>query len=230
MAKSLKLLLIENVEALGIVGDVVNVRSGYARNFLLPRGLATQPSEERIKELAGKRAEAEKLLAEQRKHRVELNAKLSGVAVTLVRSCNDQGILYGAVTQQDIAASLKEQGFTVSPRDVRIPQTIKRVDSFDVHVKLDSDLDQIIKVIVKADRELVIEKPTHQEGEEPQAAGAGERPAPTGESRRRRDDWMIPDDSNRVVGWGAKKNDDGPGTDAKGGKGKGKSKPKAEKN
>ena len=55
MAKSLKLLLIENVEALGIVGDVVNVRSGYARNFLLPRGLATQPSEERIKELAGKR-------------------------------------------------------------------------------------------------------------------------------------------------------------------------------
>lgn len=228
MAKSLKLLLIENVEALGIVGDVVNVRSGYARNFLLPRGLATQPSEERIKELAGKRAEAEKLLAEQRKHRVELNAKLSGVTITLVRSCNDQGILYGAVTQQDIAAALKEQGFTVSPRDVRIPQTIKRVDSFDVHVKLDSDLDQIIKVIVKADRELVVEKPTHQEGEEPQAAG--ERPAPTGESRRRRDDWMIPDDSNRVVGWGTKKNDDGPGSDAKGGKGKGKSKPKAEKN
>src|SRR5687768_7408031 len=108
MAKSLKLLLTENVEALGIVGDVVNVRTGYARNYLLPRNMATTPSDELIKQLAGKRAEAEKQVAAHRKSREELNEKLKGVEVTLVRSCNDMGILYGAITQQDVAAALNE--------------------------------------------------------------------------------------------------------------------------
>jgi len=131
MAKSLKLLLVENVESLGIVGDVVNVRTGYARNFLLPRNLATQPSDDKIKELAGKRAEAQKQIEAQRQERVVLNGKLQGVELNLVRSCNDQGILYGAITQQDLAAALKELGHIVSARDVRITQTIKRVDSFE---------------------------------------------------------------------------------------------------
>src|SRR3954471_18589492 len=100
MAKSLKLLLTENVEALGIVGDVVRVRTGYARNYLLPRNLATTPSEEKIKELSSKRADAERQVQLHRKHREELVEKLKGVEVTLVRSCNDMGILYGAITQQ----------------------------------------------------------------------------------------------------------------------------------
>ncbi|MFZ4429929.1 MAG: 50S ribosomal protein L9, partial [Phycisphaerales bacterium] len=102
MAKNLKLLLVENVENLGIVGDVVNVRTGYARNFLLPRSLATQPSDDKIKELAGKRAAAQKQLEAQRQTRVDLNGKLQGVELTLIRSCNDQGILYGAISQQDL--------------------------------------------------------------------------------------------------------------------------------
>ncbi len=158
MPTNIKLLLTENVEALGIVGDVVNVRTGYARNFLLPRDLATQPSEEKIKALASKRAEAEKMLAELRKKREELNKKLQGIEVHLIRSCNDQGILYGAITQQDVASALKEQGHDVKPRDVRINQVIKRIDAYDVHVKLDSDLDSIIKLWVVADRKLDLEK------------------------------------------------------------------------
>lgn len=154
MAKGLKLLLIENVDSLGIVGDVVNVRLGYARNFLLPRNLATTPSDELIKSLAGKRAEAEKHVAEQRKQREVLNTKLQGVEVTLVRSCNDLGILYGAITQQDMAKALGELGHGVKPRDVRLNETIKRVGNYDVHIKLDSDLDSIVKLHVKPDREL----------------------------------------------------------------------------
>lgn len=158
MPTNIKLLLTENVEALGIVGDVVNVRTGYARNFLLPRNFATQPSEEKIKALASKRAEAEKMLAELRKKREELNKKLQGIEVHLIRSCNDQGILYGAITQQDVASALKELGHDVKPRDVRINQVIKRIDAYDVHVKLDSDLDSIIKLWVVADRKLDLEK------------------------------------------------------------------------
>lgn len=179
MAKSLKLLLTENVDSLGIVGDVVTVRTGYARNYLLPRNMATTPSEERVKELAGKRAEAEKQVAMQRKAREELNEKLKGVEVTLIRSCNDMGILYGAITQQDVAAALGELGHAVKPRDVRIAQTIKRIDSYDVHVKLDSDLDSIVKLNVKPDRELDTERETEAAGAA-EALFAFEFPCPPG--------------------------------------------------
>lgn len=154
MSRSLKLLLIENVDNLGIVGDVVNVRTGYARNFLLPRNLATEPSDQLVKDLAGKRAEAQKQIAEQRKQREVLATKVQGVSIKLVRSCNDQGILYASITQQDVATALNEMGYAVKPRDIRIAQTIKRVDSYELHVKLDSDLDSTIKLTVEADRKL----------------------------------------------------------------------------
>jgi len=162
MNKNVKLLLVENVENLGIVGDVVNVRFGYARNFLLPRNLATTPSDDLVKELAGKRADAQKLLAEQRKQREVLSGKLQGVEIELVRPCNDQGILYGGITQQEIATALNEKGLGVKARDVRLNQSIKRVDHYDVHVRLDSDLDSIIKLNVKADRELAKEEAADQ--------------------------------------------------------------------
>ena len=178
MAKNVKLLLVENVEALGIVGDVVSVRTGYARNFLMPRELATVPTDEKIKELSSKRAEAEKQLALLRKQREALLEKLKGVEVSLIRSCNDQGILYGAITQQDVSKALNEMGHGVKPRDVRITQVIKRIDSYTVHVKLDSDLDTEIKLWVVADRKLDLEKAgaeaAHAEkSAEGAAAGAG---------------------------------------------------------
>lgn len=158
MPSHVKLLLVENVEALGIVGDVVNVRIGYARNFLLPRELATQPSEEKVKALASKRAEAEKLLAAQRKEREQLSNKLQGVEVKLIRSCNDQGVLYGSITQQDISTALNAMGHSVKPRDIRIGQVMKRVDKYEVHVKLDRDLDATLKLVVEADRKLELER------------------------------------------------------------------------
>lgn len=178
MAKSVKLLLLENVEALGIVGDVVNVRLGYARNFLLPRNLATTPSDELIKSLAGKRAEAEKQLALQRKHREELTAKLQGVELDLIKSVNDQGHLYASVTQQDISNALTEKGMGVKPRDIRLHEVIKRIGNYDVHIKLDSDLDATLKLHVKPDRELDILK-EHKE-EHPAPAAEGEHAAASG--------------------------------------------------
>lgn len=166
MAKTLQLLLTENVDNLGIVGDVVNVRVGYARNFLLPRGLATQPSDELIQGLAAKRAEAEKQVAALRKAREGVIEKLEGLEITMERACNDQGILYGAVTQQEIAKALAGFGYEVKAREVRLPQTIKRVDTFDVRVKLDSDLEAEIKLYVVADRDL-------EEGRDDEEVGAG---------------------------------------------------------
>jgi len=186
MAKNVKLLLIENVEAVGIVGDVVNVRIGFARNFLLPRNLATQPSDELVKSLAAKRADAEKLVAAQRKQREETTEKLKGIELELVRSCNDQAILYGAITQQDVATALTGKGYTVKPRDVRLPGAIKRIDKYDVHVKLDKDLDAIIKLIVKPDRELPKDATEAPKAPKTDAKAEGEAPAADGAARPER--------------------------------------------
>ncbi|HNB60390.1 MAG TPA: 50S ribosomal protein L9, partial [Phycisphaerales bacterium] len=144
----------ETVENLGIVGDVVKVRLGYARNYLLPRQLATVPSEELVKQLQSKRAEAEKHLAEQRAQRQQIIGKLTGFELSLVKSCNDLGVLYGQITQQDIATGLTAAGYPVRPRDVRLSETIKRVGDYEVLVKYETDLETRIKLHVKADREL----------------------------------------------------------------------------
>lgn len=154
MAKTIKLLLTENVDNLGIVGDVVNVKIGYARNYLLPRQLATEPNEELLAQLAEKRKRAEAELAELRKQRESLISKLEGIEITMARACNDQGHLYGSVTQQDIAEGLSELGYAVKPREVRLAHTIKRLDAYDVTVKFDSDLEATIRLHVVADREM----------------------------------------------------------------------------
>jgi len=163
MPRNLQLLLTENVDNLGIVGDVVNVRTGYARNFLLPRGLATQPSQELIDGLAEKRAQAEKDLAALRKQRQAAIQKIDGLEITMTRACNDAGHLYGSVTQQDIAAALSELGFPVRPREVRLPHTIKRLDTYDISVKFDSDLEGHVKLYVVPDRALDLEREDEME-------------------------------------------------------------------
>ena len=154
MHKHVRLLLTENVDGLGIVGDVVNVRLGFARNFLMPRDMATTPSDEAIEALAVRRAEAERELSALRSVREKMFEKINGYEVNIERSCNDQGQLYGSVTQRDIADALGEAGFAVKPREVRLPHTIKRVDSYPIHIKLAADLDAEIKVWVVPDREL----------------------------------------------------------------------------
>ncbi|QQS09895.1 MAG: 50S ribosomal protein L9 [Phycisphaerales bacterium] len=171
MAKTVKLLLTESVDSLGIVGDVVGVRLGYARNFLLPRGLATTPSDELIQQLASKRAEAQKQLALLRKQREDMVKKIEGISIELIRSCNDQGILYGGVTQQELATVLTEKGYKVKPREIRINETIKRLGTYDIHVKLDSDLDATLKLKINPDRELDLDE------EKPEAAASEHSPA-----------------------------------------------------
>lgn len=154
MAKNIELLLVESVENVGIVGDVVKVRTGFARNFLLPRALATVPSDELVQKLQAKRAEAIKAVAELRAARAATISKLAGFELTIQRSCNDQGILYGGVTQQEIATALVAAGYAVRPRDVRLSGTIKRVDDYVVHIKYETELETDIKLHVKADRVL----------------------------------------------------------------------------
>ncbi len=182
MRHTIQLLLTETVDGLGIVGDVVGVKAGYARNFLLPRGYATVPSDEAIAELAEKRKVAEKELSDLRAVREKIVGNLEGLELHLERSCNDFGMLYGSVTQKDIATALGENGYVVKPREVRLPQAIKRVDSYEIPIKLATDLEATIKLWVVADRDL----PTDDDRVEMEFDNEGNLVEP---GSRRKDDW-----------------------------------------
>jgi large subunit ribosomal protein L9 len=150
--KGIQLLLTENVDNLGIVGDVVRVRPGYARNFLLPHGMATEPTAGNVKRLAARRAEVERQLREKRAEQERLLAKLAGFELTMQRSANEEGTLFGSVTQHDIALALQAEGFNIVERDIRIGSPIKSLDSYDIPVQLASDLKTTIKLWVVSDK------------------------------------------------------------------------------
>ncbi|HMN95369.1 MAG TPA: 50S ribosomal protein L9 [Phycisphaerales bacterium] len=185
MARSIELLLLRNIENLGIVGDLVKVRPGHARNFLLPHALAEFPTPEKIESLKDARAKALAEVAKARSDREELLARMTEVSVSVVRSCNDQGILYGSISQRDIADALQAAGYGVDVRAVRLSQSIRRIGSYHVPVQLDKDLRTEITIEVKPDRQLEQEmreaaaepeaKESGGEAGQPEAAGAKER-------------------------------------------------------
>ncbi|MEM7229928.1 MAG: 50S ribosomal protein L9 [Planctomycetota bacterium] len=173
MARNIELLLLENVENLGIVGDVVRVKAGYARNFLLPLELAEPPTAEKIESLKERRAAAEAKVKALRSAREELLGRMEEITLTLVRSTNDQGVLYGSVTQRDIADGLQENGFDVGARSVRLPQPIRRIGTNSVPIQFDKDLKVDITLVVEPDQPL-------EEREEMEFDGEGnliEKPA-----------------------------------------------------
>ncbi len=153
--RTIELLLLENVENLGIVGDVVKVRTGYARNYLLPMQIAEAPSDERIEALQAERTAALARVAAQRADREELTARMEEVELTLVRSCNDRGGLYGSVTQRDIADALAQVGYPgIEIRAVRLPTSIRRIGDYEVPIQFETDLRVDISVIVEPDQPL----------------------------------------------------------------------------
>lgn len=173
-SRRIELLLNRTVEHLGLVGDVVRVRAGFARNYLLPMGLAEPPTAEKVEALKEARAAA---LAEQaalRAARAETIEKLAEITVRLVRSCNDQGALYGSVTQRDISDALIELGHPVDMRAVRLSQPIRRLGEYLVLIQFERDLKQEITVRIAADRELETEveeaSPAAEEGAPAEAA------------------------------------------------------------
>lgn len=150
--KQIELLLLDNVDNLGIVGDVVKVRPGYARNFLLPRALASKPNPGAIKRLAERRAQVEAELKARREEQTKIIERLEGHEITMQRAANDQGILYGGVSQHEVAEALRAEGFALEDRFVRIGDQIKRLDSYTIPIVIDRELKTEIKLWVVSDK------------------------------------------------------------------------------
>ena len=152
--KNVELLLNETIEHLGIVGDVVTVKPGYARNYLLPLGIAEIPTEEKVEALKELRETAKAQLEALRAQRVETIGNLTSITLKLTRSCNDQGVLYGSVTQRDISDALLEGELEVDERAVRLTQPIRHVGNYSVLIQFEKDLRAEITVEVLPDRTL----------------------------------------------------------------------------
>ena len=148
---TVKLLLKESIKNVGRVGDVVDVSPGYARNFLLPRDLAVEPTANNVKKIEARRKEIEKQERERREQQATLIGQLGAVEVHLERRANEQGHLFGSVSATDIARQLQSQGHAVQPDDVLLPGKLDRVADYVVTVKFAEDLKTDLKVWVHAD-------------------------------------------------------------------------------
>jgi large subunit ribosomal protein L9 len=153
-SKKIELLLNRTIENLGLVGDVVKVKPGFARNYLLTHGFAEAPTQEKIEALKDRRAQAQAELSKLRSEREALMARMEGAAIKLIRSVNDQGVLYGAVTQRDISDQLVVDGFLVDMRAVRLQNPIRRIGQYSCLIQLDRDLKTELTIDVLPDRAL----------------------------------------------------------------------------
>jgi len=149
----MKVLLCEDIDRLGWLGDVVEVKTGYARNYLLPQGLAKIANEASIRSIAEEKARR----AEQRKldgKRLEEAVKaIEGAEAVVAAKANEQGHLFGSVNERQIAANLREQGFEVRDEIVQLPEHIKEIGTHSVTLKFRDDLTATINVVVVPDKQ-----------------------------------------------------------------------------
>jgi len=147
---NVQVILSEDVPSLGRPGDVVKVRAGYARNYLLPRRLAVEANSKNLrafehqKGLAMLRREANRGLA------LTLKQQLEALTLTIGANAGEEGKLFGSVTNIDIERALRERGFNIERRKIMLPEPIKRLGEFTVPVRLDPEVEAGVKLTVAA--------------------------------------------------------------------------------
>lgn len=144
----MQIILLERVEKLGQMGDIVTVKDGYARNFLLPEKKALRASESNQKVFEGQRKEIEARNLEARGEAESVAAKMDGVSVILLRQAGEGGQLYGSVTSRDIAAAVRDAGYQVRRGQVILARPIKEIGLHDVTVRLHPEVSVDVKINV----------------------------------------------------------------------------------
>ncbi|MEQ1944070.1 50S ribosomal protein L9 [Mesorhizobium sp. VNQ89] len=137
----MEVILLERISRLGQMGETVNVKDGYARNFLLPKGKALRANEANKKKFEGQRAQLEARNLERKSEASTVAEKLDGKSFVIVRSAGETGQLYGSVSTRDIADLLTAEGFTVSRNQVELNQPIKTIGLTNVAIALHPEVE-----------------------------------------------------------------------------------------
>ena len=150
----MQVILMEKVHNLGALGDVVKVKDGFARNFLIPQGKAKRATEANLKEFETRRAELERKANEQLTDAQEKGTKLEGMKIDIAQKAGVDGRLFGSVTNADIAEALsKNTGIAVKKAEIRMPQgPLKHIGEFPITIQLHSDVLAHITVHVVAEQ------------------------------------------------------------------------------
>ena len=144
----IKLILKNDVKDLGKAGDTVNVKDGYARNFLVPQGFALEYSESTLKVIEEEKKKEKIRLEKEKKKALTEQGKISKVSCTIPVKVGEEGKLFGAVTSSDIEEALKQEGIEIDKRKIELPEPIKVLGVYTVPVKLHPEVTANIKVWV----------------------------------------------------------------------------------
>ncbi|MBW2645702.1 MAG: 50S ribosomal protein L9 [Deltaproteobacteria bacterium] len=144
----MKVILIKDVASVGKAGDLVNASDGYARNFLIPRGLAKEGSGKNVEDLEREREIAARRMLKEKKATQALVEGLDGVTCQVTRKVGQQDKLFGSVTSKDIRDALSDQGIEVDKKDIILEEPIKNLGEFSVKIKVHPGMSAEIKVVV----------------------------------------------------------------------------------
>ena len=149
----MKVLLCEDIRMLGWLGDVVDVTEGYARNYLLPQGLAKVANEGNIRAVAEEKARRAEHRIKERSRLEQAAEAVDGAEAVLAAKANEQGVLFGSITDKHIAANLRAQGFEVADEIVHLDEHIKHVGTHSAVLKFADGLAAKVAVVVVAEQE-----------------------------------------------------------------------------
>lgn len=144
----MEVILLEKIRNLGALGDTVKVKSGFARNYLVPQGKAVYANEANVAKFEKRRAELEKIAAERHAKALERQAKLEALKnVSITVKASDEGKMFGSVGVREITDLLNDNGAEVEKREVQLPEgPIRMVGEYEIHIELDSDLTAVVNV------------------------------------------------------------------------------------
>jgi len=144
----MKVILKQNVPSLGKAGDLIKVNDGYARNLLIPKGLAIEANEKNIKTLQHEKNNILQKTQKEHKTAQDLALTLSNVTLTMSRKVGDQDKIFGSVTTKDIESALKEKGYDIDRKMIIHDEQIKSLGEFKIKIRLLSGVDTELKLIV----------------------------------------------------------------------------------
>jgi len=148
----MKVILQERIANLGVVGDQVNVKSGYARNFLIPKGMALMATAANVAEFEKRREALEKKAAEKVAAAEARKAALSEIVVTIAAQAGDEGKLFGSIGSRDIADAVSAKGVALDKSEIRLPEgPIRAIGEHEVTVYLHSEVNASVKIVVEAE-------------------------------------------------------------------------------
>ena len=149
----MKVILTSDVEKIGSLGDVIEVKKGFARNFLMPRKLAVEVSAHNLALMENRKKKHQKKLELEKISAIEQKQKFEGVAIIIRKKAGENDVLFGSVTTAEIEKELAAKGLSVEKKKIHLEEPIKRLGDFTAKIKLFKDVEAVIQIAVQKEEE-----------------------------------------------------------------------------